>query len=165
MWDEWKQGKIKELKQMHDTGMCGKPIDPPKNVIFLRTYWQYSININGTIRYRQCYDGSKIASTILRELNLTYSTCVEHPLQRLFLAIDFHLDPHIYGGYVSDVFLHIPVPYVPTFVSIDEQFSDWYRHKFGKNIVKDKVIYVLTSLKGHLDSVRLWEYLINHILK
>ena len=71
----------------------------------------------------------------------------------------------IYVGGAYDAFAHIPVPYVPTFVSTDDQFDDWYRHKFGNNIDRDKVLPVLRYLQGHLESGRLWEYLINHILK
>ena len=46
-WDEWEQGVIKQLDQMHDLGMFGKPIDAPNNVIVFRPHWQYAINING----------------------------------------------------------------------------------------------------------------------
>ena len=101
---------------------------------------------------------------MLSEYTLTYSPCVEHTAQRLFLAIAFHLDLHIYGTDASDAFLHTPGPSVPSFVSIYDQFSDWYIHKFGKNIDRDKVLPVLRSLQGHPDPGRLWGSLISQIL-
>ena len=99
----------------------------------------------------------------MRYFTLTYSSCEGHPVQRLFIDICSHLDLHLYGGDDSDAFTHITGPYVTTFVSIDEQSSDWYRHKSGKNIDMEKFLPVLISLQGHPDSGRIWEYLIIEI--
>ena len=71
------------------------------------------------------------------------------------------MDLSIYEGDASDAFAHIPAPYVPTFVQIDDQFDVWYRQKFGKNIDRDKVLPVLGALQGHTEPGRLWEYLIS----
>ena len=60
------------------------------------------------------------------ELNLNYSSCVEHPPQRIFLAIDAYLDLCIYEGDTYDNFAHRPGPSVTTFVPIYDQFADWY---------------------------------------
>ena len=98
-------------------------------------------------------------------MTLTYSYCVEHPFQRLLLAIDAHLKLRIYEGDASDAFKHIPGPYVPTFVSIGDKFADCYRQKFGNNIDRGKVIPEMRYLKEHSESGRLWETLINQILK
>ena len=127
-------GQIKQHNRMHDLGMLGKPIDAPKNEIFLRPHWKYAIKINGTCRSIHYYDDFKISAPILIEFTLTYSSCVEHPDQILFIAVSSHLDLRIYGGNASDSFIHIPGPYVTTYLSINYQFTDWYRHIFGKNI-------------------------------
>ena len=102
---------------------------------------------------------------MLSEYTLTYSPCVEHTAQRLFLAIAFHLDLHIYGTDASDAFLHTPGPSVPSFVSIYDQFSDWYIHKFGNNINIEIFLPVMRSLQGYMESGRLWGSLVNQILK
>ena len=74
-WDECEQGERKQLNQMHDPGMFGKPIDAPKNSIVLRPHRQYYIKIIGTHRARQCCDGSKRAATILVAFTLTHISC------------------------------------------------------------------------------------------
>ena len=82
--------------------------------------------------------------------------------------IPFYICPFdlsIYGSDASDAFAHSPGPYVPNFVSIDEQFSDWYRYRFGNNVDSDKVLSVLIPLQGHPESSRLWGSLINQTLK
>ena len=98
-------------------------------------------------------------------MTLNYSYCVENPFQILLLAIDSHFYLYIYGCNAYDAFTHIPGPYAPIFISIYDQFSDWYRHRFGRNINTEKFIPVLIYLQGHLESVRLWESLIKQILK
>ena len=75
------------------------------------------------------------------------------------------MDLHIYGGDPSEAFSHSLGQSALTFVSIDDQFSDLYRHKFRKNINWYKVLSVFIYVKGHPESGRLWEYLINKILK
>ena len=101
---------------------------------------------------------------MLRELTLTYISCVENPVQRLLLAIAAHLDLRIYGVDASDTFKHIIGPYVTTFVSINDQFDYWYRQKIGNIIDRDRVLPLLRDLQSHPESGRLWESLINQIL-
>ena len=129
--------------------MLGKPIDAPNNSIFLRTHWKCDIKRNGNLRARQFYGESKKAASMIRKLALTYSSCVEHPVQKIFLAIAAHLDLRICGGDAYGAFTHIPGPYVLPFVSINNQFSGYYRHKFGKYIDMEKVPPVMRSIQGH----------------
>ena len=88
---------------------------------------------------------------------------MEHPVQRLFLAIDSQYDLPVYRGDSYDAFTNISGSSVPTFVSIEYQFADWYIQNFGKDIDKDKVIPVMRAIQNHLESVRHWENLINQI--
>ena len=150
---------------MHDLWMFLKPIDSPNNSILLKPHCKYYIKIHGNCIAIQLCDSSKIVAPMLIEFTLAYSSCVEHPVQRLLIFIADHLDLCIYGGDASDAFAHIPVPSVPKFVSIDNQFADWYRHKFGNNIDREKVLHVLRSLQGNPGSGRLLESPINQILK
>ena len=112
--------------------MYGESIIKPtaRNAIILRPHWQYHVKQCGTRRSRQRCDSSKRAAPILHALALTYSSCVEHPIQRLFLAISANLDLKIYGGDAKDAFAHSPAPSVSTFVTIDDQYADWYKFKF-----------------------------------
>ena len=75
-WDEWEQGKRNKIIQMHDLEMFGKPIDAPKNSNILIIHWKYDIKRYGTCIARQCCYGSKRAAHMLRELTLTYCSCL-----------------------------------------------------------------------------------------
>lgn len=143
-WAEWKAGESKQLDQMHALEMYGEPIDRPldRNAIILRPHWQYHIKRCGTRRARQCCNGSKQAAPILHALAMTYSSCVEHPIQRLFFAISAQLNLKIYGGDAKDAFAHSPGPAVPTYMSIDDAFSKWYEDKFGKKLDRSMVLPV-----------------------
>ena len=120
--------------------MYGEPIIKPNGriAIILRPHWQYHVKRCSTRRTRQCCDGSKCAAPLLHALAvtyplaLTYPSCVEHPIQRSFLAISANLDLKISGGDVKDAFVHSPAPSVPTSVTIDDQYADWYKFKFGR---------------------------------
>ena len=75
------------------------------------------------------------------------------------------MDLRIYGDDDYEALTHIPGPYVNNLVSVDDHFSNWYRQKFGNNIDRGKVIHAMRDLKEHSESGRLWETLINQILK
>ena len=57
------------------------------NAVILRSHWQYHVKQDGQHRARQCCDGSKRAAPLLYALAETYSSCVEYPIQRKFLAL------------------------------------------------------------------------------
>ena len=139
---------------MHALEMYGEPIARPIdiNTIILRPHWQYHIKYCGTRRARQCCNGSKQAAPILHALALAYSSCVEHPIQHLFFAISAQLNLKIYGGDAKDNFVHSPGPVVPTYMSIDEVYAEWYEHKFGKKLNRSMVLPVLRALQGHPES-------------
>ena len=166
-WNEWEAGERKQLDQFTDLQMFGEPIIPPNDprAIILRPHWQYHIKRDGTRRARQCCNGSKYAAPLLHAIAMTYSSCVEHPIQRLFFAIAANLNLKVYGGDAKDAYGHSPGPEISTYVTIDDQYADWYKHKYGKEIDRKKVLPVLRALQGHPESGRLWESHINKILK
>ena len=87
---------------------------------------------------------------MLYALASTYSSCVEHPVQRLFFAIAVDMNLRIYGGDAKDAYAHSPGPEIPTYVSIDDQYSDWYTYRYeGKTVNRRKIIPVLKALQGH----------------
>ena len=135
-WNEWQEGETKQLNQFYDLQMFGEPIAPPvdKRTILLQPHWQYHIKRCGTRRARLCCNGSKYAAPLLHELALTYSSCVEHPIQRLFFAIAASLNLKVYGGDAKDAFAHSPGPEMNTYLSIDDAYADWYEQKYNKPI-------------------------------
>ena len=165
-WGEWQQGETKQLNQFYDLQMFGEPILPPvdRKTIILRPHWQYHIKRCGTRRARLCCNGSKYAAPLLHELALTYSSCVEHPIQRLFFAIAASLNLKVYGGDAKDAFAHSPGPEMNTYLAIDDAYAEWYEQKFGKKIDRRHVLPVKRALQGHPESGRLWEAHINEIL-
>ena len=165
-WNEWEAGERKQLKQFHELQMFGNPITPPSDpdTIILRPHWQYHIKRDGTRRARLCCNGSKIAAPLLHALATTYSSCVEHPIQRLFFAIAAQLNKKVFGGDAKDAYGHSPGPEVPTYITIDEQYYDWYKYEFGEALDRRKVLPVKRALQGHPESGKLWEQHINKIL-
>ena len=166
-WKEWEAGERKQLDQFEALQMYGEPILPPNdpNTIILRAHWQYHVKRCGTRRARLCCNGSKYAAPTLHALAMTYSSCVEHPIQRLFFGIAAQKGLKVYGGDAKDAYGHSPGPEIPTYMKIDNQYADWYFHKYGKQINRNKVLPVLRALQGHPESGRLWETHINKILK
>ena len=146
--------------------MYGEPIikHTNKNAIIIRPHWQYHVKRCGTRRARQWCDGSKRAPPLLHAFALRCSSCVEHPIQHVFLAISANLDLKIYGGDAKNVSAHSPAPSVLTFVTIDKQYADWYKFKFGRRIDLARVLPVMRARQGHPESGKLWEKHINNIL-
>ena len=163
-WNEWQAGERKQLNQFDCQGLFGSPVTKPPGAIVLRPHWQYSIKRDGTRRSRNCCDGSPRAAPILHGLISTYSSCVEQPIQRMFLSLAASLGYNVYGGDALDAFAHSPPPVVPTYVSIDDAYADWYLWKTGQKIDRSKVLPVLHALQGHPESGKLWESHINSIL-
>ena len=158
-------GKLANASSSIDRqGLYGAPVSKPPGAIVLRPHWQYSIKRDGTWRLRNCCDRSPRAAPILHGLISTYSSCVEQPIQRMFFSLAASLGYNVYGGDALDAFAHSPPPVVPTYVSIDDAYADWYFCKTGRKIDRSKVLPVLHALQGHPESGKLWESHINLIL-
>lgn len=164
-WSLWHLAEKKQLDQFESLGMYGKPCVPPPGAIILRSHWQYRVKTSGKRRSRQCCDGSARAAPRLHAMAETYASCIEQPVFRLFLALSASLNYQIYGGDAQDAFAHSPAPTVPTFVAIDDAYSDWYFDKYGIRLARGLVLPVLHALQGHPEAARLWEEHINIILK
>ena len=131
----------------------------------MRPHWQYHIKRDGTRRSRNCCDGSPRSAPQLHGVTSTYSLCVEQPIQRLFFALMSTLKGYkIYGGDAKDAFAHSPPPTIPTFVSIDDAYAEWYKWKYNVDLDRSKVLPVLHALQGHPESGKLWEKYINSFL-
>jgi hypothetical protein len=164
-WELWHLAETKQLDQFERLGMYGRPCRPPQGAIILRSHWQYRVKTSGKRRSRQCCDGSARAAPRLHAMAETYASCIEHPIFRLFLALSASLNYLIYGGDAQDAFAHSPAPTVPTYVAIDDAYSDWYYDKYDIRLERGLVLPVLHALQGHPEAARLWEEHINIILK
>jgi hypothetical protein len=163
-WPFWKVAETKQLDQFHELGMFGSPIIPPKDAIILNPHWQYKVKNSGQRRSRNCCDGSPRASPHLHAIAETYSSCVEQPAQRLFFALALALNFTTFGGDAQDAYAHSPAPTVPTFVRIDDAYSDWYFDTFNIRLNRGLVLPVQRALQGHPESGVCWEKHINAIL-
>jgi hypothetical protein len=94
----------------------------------------------------------------------THASCIEQPVFRLFLALSASLNYLIFGGDAQDAFAHSPAPTDPTYVAIDDAYSDWYFDKCAVRLERGLVLPVLRALQGHPEAARLWETHINTIL-
>jgi hypothetical protein len=83
---------------------------------------------------------------------------------RMFFALCALENYTIYGGDAQDAFAHPPAPSVPTFISICDEFADWYFQHFNKQINRSKVLPIRHALQGHPEAARLWETHISAIL-
>ena len=129
----------------------------------MRFHWQYLIKVNGKRRSHLCCDGSPRAVPEVHSTMNTYAS-FEHPVCCLFIALCAADNLTIYGGDVKDAFAHSPGPSMPTFMKVDDAFSDWYLEQTGKRLDKDLVLPVLRALQGHPEAVCLWEEHISGIL-
>ena len=126
-----------------------------ENAVILRSHWQYHVKQDGQRQARQCCDGSKRAAPLLHALAKTYSSCVEHPIQRQFLALAAQQNFRLFGGDAKDAFAHSPSPEVPTFMMIDNQYYEWYLNRFKIKLDKSRVLPVLCALQGYPESGKL----------
>ena len=89
---------------------------------------------------------------------------MNQPVERLFFALAAINDHKVYGGDIKDAFAHSPSPDVPTFVRIDNQYSEWWSQRHKTNINRSHVLPVLRCLQGHPESGKIYERHINQIL-
>ena len=142
--------------------MIGDPIDPvglPNSAVILRPHWQYLVKQSSVWQSLMCCNGSKNAVPQLHVVASIWSSCVELPVQRLFLGIAADLGWSIFGGYATDPHAHSPAP-SEIYLAIDEVYSDWYKDKFGKEINRKHVLPVYHCLQGHPESGKMWVYFI-----
>ena len=166
-WDDWKAGEHKQLNQFHKQGMFGKPFDPKilePDAIILHPQWAYAVTRNGTRRSRLCCDGSKRAAPRLHAIASTWSSCVEMPIQRLFLAIAASEGYTVYGADVIDAYAHAAATGIKTCLTCDDAHREWACKALGKEVPKGHVMEVLHSSQGHPLSGEQWMQMIDDIL-
>jgi Reverse transcriptase (RNA-dependent DNA polymerase) len=167
-WDLWQRGdkgEFAQLDAMAKQGMYGPPTDLPKGAVLLRQHWTYIFKSDGTRKARNCCDGSARAAPALHGAAKTYASCIEQPCMRLFFGLCAINGMIIYGADATNAFANSPPPSIPTYVSIDDAYWEWYLERFNVRLDRSKVLPVMHALQGHPESGYLWEQLIDGILR
>ena len=147
-------------------GMFGDPINPvglPKDAIILHLHWQYLVKRTGVRWSQMCCNGSKHAAPQLHAVASTWSSCVELPIQQLFLGMYAQSGLKLYGGDATDAYVHSPAPN-NTYLSVDDAYAEWYKDTKGVEISKQQVLPVYHALQGHPESGKMWMKLIDNII-
>ena len=115
-----------------------------------------------------CANGSKKAAPTLHAVASTWSSCVELPIQRMFLGISAALKLKIFGADAIDAYAHSPAPDTKTYLSVNEAFKEWWNETCSSRskppITRKFVIPVQHCLQGHLESGKQWMRFIDNIL-
>ena len=169
-WHEWQAADDKQLDSHFDSGTIGKAVprpkkDPEKPSQVFRLHWARLVKSSGVRKSRACLDGSKRAAPWLRMLVQTYSSCVELPGLRAFIAICVNRGYYICFSDVENAYQQSPPPTIDCFLEIDDTVYDWYLRRFGIKLDRLKdVIPLYRALQGHPEAGVLWERMITDIL-
>ena len=71
----------------------------------------------------------------------TWSSCVELPVQQLFMGLCADMGLTIYGSNATDAYAHSPAP-SHTYLAIDDAYASWYFKKHGEHISRRMVLPV-----------------------
>ena len=110
-----------------------------------------------------CCIDSKKAAPQLHAVASTWSSCVELPVQHVFLGIAADLYLTVYGSNATDAYAHSPAP-SDTYLAIDDAYADWYKDIFGKEVNRRHILPVYYSLQGHPESRKMLMHFIDNIL-
>ena len=169
-WPEWQAADDKQLDAHFDSGTIGKavprpPKDPDKPSQVFRLHWARLVKSSGVRKSRACLDGSKRAAPWLRMMVQTYSSCVELPCFRAFIAICVSRGYYICFSDVENAYQQSPPPSIDCYLEVDDTVYDWYLRRFNVKLDKFKdVIPLYRALQGHPEAGVLWERMITDIL-
>jgi deoxyuridine 5'-triphosphate nucleotidohydrolase len=164
-WLDWKKSEFKQLDQYKAQGTFGQHQQLPTNANVLPLIWTYLIKDCGTKKARCCCNGSpKMKGTVT--LGETYAGSLDQTGARIFWAATAINNFITIGADASNAFAEAPPPKEPLFVTIDQQYRDWYHERYPDEppIPKNYVLPVKGALQGHPESPRLWAQLIDRII-
>ena len=71
----------------------------------------------------------------------------------------------LFGGEAHNAYTHFPGKFkIPTYISIDDQYAEWYKERYKTEIDRKLFLPLLKALQGHPELGHLWEEKINSIL-
>jgi hypothetical protein len=115
---------------MDKDGMYGPPCRPPADAIVLRQVWTYNVKYEGTLKARNCCDGSVRKGRGI-EYARHYTACISQQGMRIFWAITALRGWVAIGADAVNALAQSPPPSEPTFVLIDAQMREWLNEKKG----------------------------------
>ena len=168
--EEWIKADFTQLNAHFDSGTIGKAVPKPRlqqgdYPQVYRGVWSRSVKHDGRRKSRLCLDGSKRAAPWLRLILEVYSSCIETPCVRLFLAESVNRGFGTSFADVDNAFQQSPPPSVACFLAFDEVSKAWYKDRFGEELDWDNyAIPLLAALQGHPEASASWERMITDIL-
>ena len=165
-WVDWETSEHKQLDQYDAQDTFGPPQSLPKDANVLNLLWTYLIKDDGRKKARCVCNGSKNmrGSVTLAE---TYAAALEQTGSRIFWAATAINNFICIGADAANAFAEAPAPVAPLYVRVDDQFREWYTHRYPDKppIPKGHVMRVLKALQGHPESARLWALLIDKVIQ
>jgi hypothetical protein len=164
-WPLWRQARYQMLDSYLSQGMFGEPTEKPVNANIHHMLWRYLLKMDGTRKARMVCDGSARQGTVT--LGHTYANSLDTASERLFWAITAQKGLTAYGADCSNAFAEAPPPVHPLYLQIDEAFRDWWTTHLGRPPIPSThtVVRVHHAIQGHPESPRLWEKLVDKILR
>jgi hypothetical protein len=153
------------LDSYHEQGMFSEPMSAPANSNIHHMLWRYVLKMCGMRKARMVCDGSPRQGAIT--LGHTFANSLDAPSERLFWTLVAKKGLVAYGADVSNAFAEAPPPVALLFLRIDEAFKDWWENHLGRTPIQPghTVVRVNNAIQGHPESPRLWEKLIDKILR
>jgi hypothetical protein len=164
-WPQWQEARYKMLDNYQEQGMFGSPMQPPKGVNIHHMLWKYMIKMCGTRKARMVCDGAPRGGTI--QLGYTFANSVDAGSERLSWAIAAKKGLQVFGADCSNAFAEAPPPQYPLYMWVDEAYKEWWEHHLQRGPIPKHctVVRVQNAIQGHPESPRLWEKMIDGILK
>ena len=164
-WPLWQEAEFAQLDAHAAQSMFGPPMMPPSGAVVLHPTWRYKIKSDGTRKARECCDGSPRAAPALHHDDIvTYASCVEQPCMRMFFAIASIHNLYVLATDAVNAYANAPGPTVPTYITVDASYVDWYYSRHKIRIDRNMVVRANHALQGHPEAGKLFESLMNDIL-
>lgn len=163
-WKIWEASEHKQLDQYEQQEMFGTPCPLPPGANCLPLLWTYLIKDDGRKKARCVCNGAPSRSGSVT-LGHTYAGSLEQCGNRIFWAAAALKNMVVYGADASNAFAEAPPPKAPLYVTVDQQYREWWASKSRKPIPKGYVLPVRRALQGHPESSRLWSQLIDSVLR
>lgn len=164
-WNKWHLARFKMLNDYQSQDIFSEPMVEPAGANVHHMMWRYTIKMCGTRKARMVCDGSTRRGTIT--LGHTFANSLDAASERLFWAITAQKGLVAYGADCSNAFAEAPPPQHPLYLRIEEAFREWWVHHLKRSPIPENhtVVRVKHAIQGHPESPRLWEQLMDKILR
>jgi hypothetical protein len=164
-WEAWRKARYKMLDSYREQGMFSAPMEAPQQANIHHMLWRCVCKMCGTRKACMVCDGSPRQGTIT--LGYTFANSLDSDSERMFWAVVAHKGLIAYGADVFNAFAEAPPPMHPLYLRIDEAFCGWWQSHLQNPPIPPHhmVVHVNNAIQGHPEPPRLWEKLIDKILR